>query len=159
MTNLNEIAHRLSELFKLRKDLQIHLGRLETDLKARQFALIPESGKWPGANSEERKISMERAYAADVPCQAIDSDQHDQRDRLADLQAKIDGLQETASAERWRIRELMATRSQRLEKVEDEQAGDDKLFDLAAQSQLDKQTEVELDQPLDETEDDIPFVI
>lgn len=142
MTTLQEYAKTLSDWFKIRTQKQIALGHSEQDLEARKLALTPKDG-WLSdkakSNEEQRRAEAERTFSADDVCQKIMKFIVDSRDELADLEAQIEALQEQASAERWRIRELLATAlgaKLQGERVEDAAPGAPE-FDQAAQAVAD----------------------
>jgi hypothetical protein len=142
MTALTEYAAQLKTLFIERKSEQITLSHAEQDLEARKLALTPKDG-WLSdkskSNEEQRRAEAERTFASDEKCKNLVQIISARRDALAELEAQIEALQEQASAERWRIREVLAqalaVRTQG-ERVEDAAPGAPE-FDQGAQSAAD----------------------
>jgi len=108
MTALQECAATLTRLYLERKTLQVSSGHVQAALNLREMTLTPADG-WPGSNPEKRKLAQDTALWVDADYQESGQTLSGIRDTLAEVEATIAGVQETASAERWRIRELLAT--------------------------------------------------
>ena len=108
MTTLTECAATLTRLFLERKTLQVQADHVEAALNLRQLTLTPPEG-WPGKNEAQRDTARDNALYADDNYREFGQALSGIRDTLAEVEATISGVQETASAERWRIRELLAT--------------------------------------------------
>jgi hypothetical protein len=128
MTYLQELAENLKGIYGARFDLQKRLAHLEADLEARKLALVPTGG-WLSekekATVDQRKAAAEVAYSKDDVCLNISGLISQTRDLLSEQQALIDGLQELASAERWRIRELLAYAMRGMDVPEEKTTQDD----------------------------------
>ena len=108
MTALQECAATLTRLYLERKTLQVSSGHVQAALNLRELALTPPDG-WPGKNEALRDTARGLALLNDKDFQELGQTLSGIRDTLAEVEATISGVQETASAERWRIRELLAT--------------------------------------------------
>jgi hypothetical protein len=139
MHTLQECAATLTRLFIERKTLAVSLEHVQAELNSRQLALTPPEG-WFGKNESQRDTTRDFMLANDKDYQELGQALSGIRDTLADTEAVIAGVQETASAERWRIRELLATalmdRTQG-ERVEDAAPGSPE-FGQAAQAETDR---------------------
>lgn len=165
MTTLQQHAESLGVQFLTRKDHAIQLAHAEADLEARKLAMIP-SGGWLAdaakATVDQRKQAAEVAYSQDETCKAIAAHISELRDALADDDATISAIQELASAERWRIRELLATAimgKTQGEKVEDTAPGAPEFDTAALETAIEFMERMVSDEPKAApiVDDDIPF--
>lgn len=105
---MHEIADRLSELYRAKKDVQVRLAHTDDDYAARLLALTPRPDGWPGKNAEQRELAQATAEDADLALRALRQVRSELRDQLAHTETEIDALIERRDAQRWAIRERMA---------------------------------------------------
>lgn len=94
-------------LAKLYRDLrleEIHLQHLLEDLEGRKFFLAPDAG-WEGKNEEARKLTAEKAFAADEICQKLRGMARDNEITIARLTGDLQALEAERRAYEWGVRE------------------------------------------------------
>ena len=107
MTTLQECSVTLARLFLERNNHQTNVDRIQSDLDTLELKLTPPDG-WPGKNDGQRDTARGQTLLNNADYQEMTLAMSETRDAMAEVEATIAGVQETASAERWRIREAMA---------------------------------------------------